>query len=411
MKWTFFLLVSFTTTAYAQVSMDSFLQASFDEPTVKSFRDQQEFLSNKSVYRLAPIQKFEFRTESNQLDRTRQDYALRVNPANPWEMKFTNRYFKTYQELLELDRNRALKESLLIRYEVIISWVYYQEQLLLREEDKKVTESLLGIMEGQRFSAFFDAEDYVELKLDHVEKIIELEETRFEADNERSRVEGLYRPAQNQNMDWLPLIISVDGVSWVVDSLMKANLQSGESAYRDKKAELATSEWHLEKSNVNVGFFQAEYQPRRAEQNMRPWSLSLGITIPVFNPNKGDMTKRKLEMLEAKGEADAARQLQIVNRELGNQKIKNLVARYHEIEVMIEQLNIGKLASTVQQIMDSNPGAGVRVHSNQIKLKILAARLKREIYLAYLEFLNYSELLQQQPLKNFLSAEMHPVTR
>lgn len=406
MRWIWLLLVVITTGTHAQVSMDVFLEAAFQEPGLKSFQAQQEYLSSKKVYRLAPIQKLEFRTESNQLDRTRQDYGLRINPSNPWEMKYTNRYFKTYQELLELDRDRALKESLLIRYEVIISWAYYQELLLLREEDKRATEKLLGILEGQRFSTFFDAEDYVELKLDHVEKTIELEETRFEADNERSRVEALYQAAHQQSIDWLGQIISIGRVNSVIDSLMQTEIQSGETAYREKQADLAASEWHLEKSNINVGFLQAEYQPWRQEQNQRPWSLSLGVTIPIFNPNKGDMTKRKLEMLEAQGEADAAGQEQLANRKLSHQKIKSLIDRYREIEKLIEQLNIDKLTTTVQQIQDSNPSAGVRVQSNQIKLKILAARLKREIYLAYLEFLNYSELLQQSPLSNYLSANL-----
>lgn len=409
MRWLILPLVIVTTQAFAQVSMGDFLQAAFDEPALKSFQAQQDFLNTKNVYRLAPIQRLEFRTESNQLDRTRQDYALRINPANPWEMKYNNRYFKTYQELLQLDRNRTLKESLLVRYDVMINWVYYQELLTLRAEDKQATEKLLGIMEGQRFSTFFDAEDYVELKLDHVEKSIELEETRFEADNERSRVESLFPGARNQSIDWLGPIISVDRINRVVDSLMNMDPRSGETAYREKQADLALHEWKLEKSNINVGFLQTEYQPWRLEQNQRPWSISLGVTIPIFNPNKGDMAQRKLEMLEAQGEADVARQQQQANRLLSREKIQSLVTRYREIQTLTDQLNIGKLAATVQQIQDSNPGAVVRVQSNQIQLRILAARLKREIHLAYLEFLSNSELLQQQPLINYLSASLKPV--
>ena len=410
MRWFFLLLVGVSTHSFGQVAMGDFLQAAFNEPALKSFQAQQEFLSSKKVYRLAPIQRLEFRTESNQLDRTRQDYALRINPANPWEMKYTNRYFKTYQELLQLDRDRTLKESLLVRYEVIISWVYYQELLTLRAEDKKATENLLGIMEGQRFSTFFDAEDYVELKLDQVEKSIELEETRFEADNERSRVEALFPGARTQSIDWLEPLITVDRISRVVDSLMQTEPRSGETAYREMQVDLAASEWNLEKSNINVGFLQTEYQPWRLDQGQRPWSISLGVTIPIFNPNKGDMAQRKLEMLEAQGEADAARQQQQANRQLSREKLQSLVSRYHEIQSLTDELNIGKLATTVQQIQDSNPGAVVRVQSNQIQLKILAARLKREIHLAYLEFLSYSELLQQQPLINYLTSSLKPVT-
>lgn len=399
-----FLLLLLAFPVLGQVSMDDFLSAAQQEPTLQAFNSQQNFLSTKSSYRLAPIQKLEFRSESNQLDRTRQDYALRINPANPWEMKSTNRYFKTYQELLQLDRDRALKESLLVRYEVIIGWMYYQEIRDLKAEDKRITEKLLAILEGQRFSGFFDAEDYVELKLDQVDKTIELEETLFEIENQRRRVEALYESARLKSIEWpQDALITVEQLMRVVDSLMVQPIQAGEVAYRQKQMDLATTEWQLEKANVNVGFLQTEYQPWREEQGRRPWSIGFGVTLPVFNPNKGDMAKRKLEALEAEGERDLAQQEQQAGRAISREKMISLIQRYREVQTMTEKLNVGALATTLQQINDSNPMAVVRVQNNLIKLKTMAARLRQEIYLSYLEFLSYSEALQQQPLVNYLA--------
>lgn len=402
MRMCLLLLLAFP--VQGQVSMDDFLSAAQQEPTLQAFNSQQNFLSTKKSYRLAPIQKLEFRSESNQLDRTRQDYALRINPANPWEMNRTNRYFKTYQELLQLDRDRALKESLLVRYEVIIGWLYSQELRELKAEDKRITEKLLAILEGQRFSGFFDAEDYVELKLDQVDKTIELEETLFEIENQRRRVEALYESARLKSIEWpQDAIISVEQLMTVVDSLMVQPVPAGEVAYRQKQLDLATTEWQLEKANVNVGFLQTEYQPWREEQGRRPWSIGFGVTLPVFNPNKGDMAKQKLEALEAEGERDLAQREQQAGREISREKLKSLIQRYREVQTMTEGLNVGAMATTLQQINDSNPMAGVRVQNNLIKLKTMAARLKQEIYLSYIEFLTYSEALQQQPLVNYLS--------
>lgn len=408
MRMCLLLLLAFP--VQGQVSMDDFLSAAQQEPTVQAFNSQQNFLSTKKSYRLAPIQKLEFRSESNQLDRTRQDYALRINPVNPWEMNRTNRYFKTYQELLQLDRDRALKESLLVRYNVIIGWMYYQEIRGLKAEDKRITEKLLAILEGQRFSGFFDAEDYVELKLDQVDKTIELEETLFEIENQRRRVEALYESARLKAIHWpQEAILAVDQVMAVVDSLMMQPVQAGEVAYRQKQLDLATTEWQLEKANVNVGFLQTEYQPWREEQGRRPWSIGFGVTLPVFNPNKGDMAKRKLEALEAEGERDLAQNEQQAGREISREKLKSLIQRYREVLTMTEELNVGALATTLQQINDSNPMAAVRVQNNLIKLKTMAARLKQEIYLSYLEFLNYAEVLQVKPLLNYLAPSLRPI--
>lgn len=406
-RYLFFMLPLFT---QAQVSMEDFLYAALEEPALKSFSNQDNFLNTKP-YRLAPIQKLEFRTESNQLDPERQDYALRLNPANPWEVKRTNQYFKTYQELLQLDRDRLLKESLLARYEVIIGWMYYQEISLLKEEDKLNTEKLLSILEGQRYSSYFDAGDYVKLKLDQVEKVIELEEARFEIDNQRRRVEGLFEKAKLKTIHWpASQIISLQRLEAVVDSLSALQASGGEVAYREKQMDLANTEWLLEKSNVNVGFLQTQYQNFRIEQGRKPWSISMGVTIPVFNPNKGDMTKRKLEMIEAEGDRDEAKSEQQTGRELMQAKIKSLLKRHHEINTMMNDLSVGTMATTLQRINDSNPTTVVQLQSNLIKLKTMAARLRQEVLLAYLEFLSYSEVVQQRPLINYLSANLSELT-
>ncbi len=406
-RYLFFMLPLFT---QAQVSMEDFLYAALEEPALKSFSNQDNFLNTKP-YRLAPIQKLEFRTESNQLDPERQDYALRLNPANPWEVKRTNQYFKTYQELLQLDRDRLLKESLLERYQVIIGWVYYQEISLLKEEDKLNTEKLLSILEGQRYSSYFEAGDYVKLKLDQVEKVIELEEARFEIDNQRRRVEGLFEKAKLKTIHWpTSQIISLQRLETVVDSLSALQASGGEVAYREKQMDLANTEWLLEKSNVNVGFLQTQYQNFRIEQGRKPWSISMGVTIPVFNPNKGDMTKRKLEMIEAEGDRDQAKSEQQTGRELMQAKIKSLLKRHNEINSMMNDLSVGTLATTLQRINDSNPTAVVQLQSNLIKLKTMAARLRQEVLLSYLEFLSYSEVLQQRPLINYLSTNLSELT-
>ncbi len=135
----------------------------------------------------------------------------------------------------------------------------------------------------------------------------------------------------------------------------------------------------------------------------QPWSISLGVVIPVFNPNKGDMAKRKLEAIEAEGDLAYAKNEQQAGRELLRAKIESLIKRYRDISSLMESLKVDELATALQQIKDSNPMTTVRLQSNLIKSKTMAARLKQDIYLSYIEYLSYSEVLQQRPLINFLS--------
>ena len=200
----FLILLSlylFQASAFAQVSMEEFLGAAFQSQRLLTLGQQQSFLQTRP-YQLAPIRKLAFQTTSNQLDRTRQDYSFRVLPSNPWEVRNTNNYFKTYSELITIDQERQLREALRERYLLIIEWGYWDEIHRLKGEEKMNTQKLLSIMEAQRLSSNFNPEEYVQLKLDQVDQTIELEEMAFNRDALQKKIEALYETAKERSIGW-----------------------------------------------------------------------------------------------------------------------------------------------------------------------------------------------------------------
>lgn len=390
----------------AQVTMDDFLGSVWEAPVIKAFDNQNIFLET-NPYRLSLIRELEFRTESNQLDTERQDFALRLSPSNPWEVKRNNQYFQTYKEVKQLDRNRELKKLLRTHYKAIIEWVYLEEKKKLKEEEREATQMLIEILEAQRLSSFFDPNDYAGLKIEQVEKVVELEELYFEEDVQHGKIETLYPQAKNQTISWaLNDLISVEMIELWIDNHQSVP-EFGEVAYRQMQIELSKAEWALEKSNINVGYLQAQYQQFRIEQARSPWSIGLGVTIPIVNPNKGNMTKRKLEMIEAEGNLTEAKNEQKVGLALMKKKVKTLTTRYYNLQSQLDGLNIDTLASNLQKIKDSNPITEVRLKRSLIKSRNILALLRKEIYLAYIEYLWHAEMLQQQPFKNYLSSNLN----
>jgi len=388
----------------AQVSMEEFLGAAFQTQKLLTLDQQQSFLQTKP-YQLAPIRKLAFQTTSNQLDRTRQDYSFRVLPSNPWEVRNTNNYFKTYSELITIDQDRQLREALRERYLLIIEWGYWDEIHRLKEEEKVNTQKLLSIMEAQRLSPNFNPEEYVELKLDQVDQTIELEEMAFNRDALQKKIEALYEAAKQKSIGWTGAsLMTVEKIEELTNQARQEGSSSGsELAYREKQIELAMRKWHLEKSNINLGFIQTQYEPFREESNRRPWSISVGLTIPIFNPNKGDMAQRKLQVIEAQGVYEQAKIDQRQGKDFAYEKIMSLLVRYKDVSKMTSDLNFGDLATTMQQMKSNNPTTLVRLQNRSLRLKVLTARLKREILNSYIDFLAYAELLQQRPLINYLS--------
>ena len=406
----FLILLSlylFQASAFAQVSMEEFLGAAFQSQRLLTLGQQQSFLQTRP-YQLAPIRKLAFQTTSNQLDRTRQDYSFRVLPSNPWEVRNTNNYFKTYSELITIDQERQLREALRERYLLIIEWGYWDEIHRLKEEEKMNTQKLLSIMEAQRLSSNFNPEEYVQLKLDQVDQTIELEEMAFNRDALQKKIEALYETAKERSIGWTGAsLMTVEKIEEFTNRARQEGSTTGsELAYHEKQIELAMRKWHLEKSNINVGFIQTQYEPFREESNRRPWSISLGLTIPIFNPNKGDMAQRKLQVIEAQGVFEQTKLNQRIGKDFSYEKIMNLLLRYKEVAKMTTDLNFGDLALTMQQMKSNNPTTVVKLQNRSLRLKVLTARLKREILNSYIDFLAFSDLLQQKPVINYLSPSL-----
>ncbi len=400
----FFIFFSYN--VIAQSAFGDFILAATNDPTVNKFDLQVDYLNNKP-YRLSPLQKLEFRTESNQLDPTRQDYALRVNPANPWELKQNNKYFNELKSTLLLEKGIAFKKVLLTRYNLVVELVTINGLKELAKRKLELTQAYLSILEKQQLSGYFDGEDYVDLKLDEMDKVVDLDKASFAADDAARKVTGLYPEASATITKWnLSDVISIEQIKNIVDSLETAVPDSTTLSYYEKKIDLANNEYNLEKTNINVGYFQAQYQKFRIEQGRKPWSIGLGITIPIVNPNKGDMTNRRLEAIELQQEFKKAK-IEIGKDQLRlREELKDLMLRYNAIQEKIYTLNASPLARTLTDMQKSNPVAGVRFQTNLLKLEELVLRLKQNILATYISWLASADVLQQIPVVNYLSKNL-----
>jgi hypothetical protein len=389
--------------------MSEFLLSANDDSKTNSFGVQMDYL-DKRPYRLSPLRRMEFRTESNQLDPSRQDYGMRFNPANPWEIKNNNNYYAQYRSVLALQHDLALKDALIDRYDLIIKLLYYKAIRNIREENNRLTATQLSIIEKQQHSDYFNGEDFVKLKLDQIDQTVEMEEVTFDLDDQLRKMAAFYPEIAKGPIDWkYEDIISVDRVEQVVDSLIDVQSTPATLLYRESQIELANREYLLEKSNINIGFLQTQYQHFRIEQDRSPWSLSLGVTIPISNPNKGDMTKRKLEVIEAQHELDeTATEIQS-DKIVTYQQLKSLFTRYRDIEKKVTDLRESGLGSTLSALKEDNPVISLRFDANVLKLKMLEVKIRQNILLTYVDFLGYTDVVQQRPLLNFLTDELEHI--
>lgn len=390
----------------AQSEFGTFIRAAKDDPAVSMFDLQVDYLNGKP-YRLAPLQKLELRTESNQLDPTRQEYALRVNPSNPFEVRQNSLYFKELKSSIALEKGVVLKEVLVDRYTLIIELVTYAGLRDLAQRKLELTQTSLSMLEKQQLSGYFDGEDYVDLKLEEMDKSVEVDEATYEAENAARKVVAIFPDAAASVKVWnISEVITIQQIEKLLDSLQTAMPEATTLSYYQKKIDLADREFKLERNNINVGYAQVKYQDFRIDQGRKPWSIGLGVVVPLFNPNKGDMTKRKLESIESQQELKEAKVELSKDQVRLQEQLRDLITSHRKIEEKIKALNVSSLARTLNTMQKSNPVAGVRFQANLIKLEELALKQKQNILITYTEWLASTDALQQVPLINYLSRNL-----
>ena len=399
-----FILVGFC--ASGQITLDEFIKSANEDPEVKTFSEQARYLEQRT-YRLPFLQRLELRTQNRELLANQQEYALRITPSNPWEVKNNNKYLNEYRNSLAFDQEFLLKTALYDRYAKAISLLYLTElsnkkQLLIDSKAKQIT-----ILEKQMGSSFFDADQYVDLQLEKLDEEGEYEEIAFMATDERFSITRIYQSAFNQSIEWkFEDVISPARVKYVTDSLTANAIQSRLIAFQKQKIELANREYALEKANINIGFMQAEFDNRRVEQNRTPINISAGVTIPIFNPNKGDMAKRRLDAIDAKFDLEEAQAEDKIDKMILQERINFYYDRYTRLENKIKALRQDNVPATLQTLKGGDPAVRLKFSESIIKLEIILAKIRRDMLYAYIDFLSTSDFIQRAPLINYFSSRL-----
>jgi hypothetical protein len=391
------------TLARAQVQISEFLGSALSDPEVLTFQDQISFLDAKP-YKLSPLREIQLRTQNRELDPTQQEFGVRLSPANPFELRSHNQYFREFNSALSYEKEFALKEALVSRYLTVIEYTYYSDLLQLSEGGAKSLEEQLAMLEKQSGSRFFDAEDFVELKIDYLDYTVELEEIKFELANQLHRVSRTYPPSHQRSIAWsFDQIISPAKMRRVVDSLELTSIKTSLVAYQEQRIRLAQSQYNLEKNNFNIGFIQGSYDNRRVEQDRNPIRISAGLTLPITNPNKGDMARRRLEVIEAEYDLREEEREAVTDKKILSDKVRALIDRLEGLGSKITELRESDLAMTLSSIRGGDPVVLIQFAQNINKLNALQQKVRRELFLSYIEYLAFSDQLQKQPLVNYLS--------
>jgi hypothetical protein len=153
----------------------------------------------------------------------------------------------------------------------------------------------------------------------------------------------------------------------------------------------------------NIGFFQAEYDTERGSEASDHFGYQIGIRIPIVNPDKPDLNRRKLATMDDQALLEERRNNYQKKMGLSVLRMKNYAKQYHEIENKLEVMRGRNYLN--YQGMDKTIKISDLIKMNEFYTDLLdnKSEVEKKIYENYLEYLDLSGKLSDLPLRNYLS--------
>lgn len=358
-------------------------------------------------YSLPVVKKLEFRTTNTGLDKTRQDYALRVSTNGVGSIMSHRAVLKSMQQVKLTRRQVLLNNAMDDRYRDLLVHAFQDRRMTLYN----AYESLLQRKSKALLQLYAQGlEDDFDDVIDSEEDLLDLQKKKWEwehrtANNSRDLL-GYITATQLEALD-LSGLIQLPQMAELIQEMRTDSLRYvPELQVLEQEVALAQQEWtqkRRESWNV-LEFFQVRYRNRDPEDLLRERiQLSAGFNIPVTGHQKAEWQKDKLDALEA------AQELEAEKAKLGSQiweLQRNWLSRYAIRNKLEKQLGEYRERFNLQRLKESGLQDAVAI------LKIEAADMRQQtaimdldftLYEEYLELLYLSGMLSARPWRNLLS--------
>jgi hypothetical protein len=275
------------------------------------------------------------------------------------------------------------------------------------EKLKDLRQQISAAMAQRSGSADFDAEQYLNSELEVVSRTADMHMAAFERDLAHSKILQLGGKT-NTKLD-LTGFIDVGGIREVISRPDTAAGSAAEIALLKQEIANAEQKIRTDRLSFDLGFIQGMYAPYRASRGDGIFGLAAGVTIPLFNQNRDDITRERLKVIERKGaleqiqlreEGRRLAEVSVVSSHLHNYAMMDSLAN----DIRKRQMN---LPATLSQ--NYNPIVELKYREKLVELDAMKLRIKREILRQYITFLDNSGRMHQRPLVNYLDKGLEVV--
>jgi hypothetical protein len=392
---------------FAQFSLERFLGSARDDISLDPAQAKIDFLKENN-YSGPWISRVEFRTRSNDANLSWEDYRFRLTPGNPAELKANKRYYQKEVELLNLEYKDLLNNALVERYFIALDHIFESNKKLNLEKQLAINRQITEMINSGTGVYGIDLGDLIDTESDELDMRMDIENAQIRLDE----IEYLMKEHYDFSgkIDWSQSeLLEVGDILNLFDEFR--NLNTGEHidlVKMEQKNQLAAERYNIEKSESmrNIGYFQAEYDTERGDEAFDHFGYQIGIRIPIVNPDKPDLNRRKLATMDDHALLEEKRDNYRRKMELSVLRMHHYARQYREIEEKLALLRSQNYLNF--QRLDEAVKISDLIKINEFHMDLLDKKnaVAKQIYENYLRYLNLGGKLAEAPLRNYLAKGM-----
>ena len=400
-----FSLIS--TIGFGQFNMDDFLSTARNDISLSPTQSKIDFLKENN-FNGPWISRVEFRTRSNNANLSQEDFRFRLTPGNPGELKANKRYYDKQVVLLNIEYQDELNNALLKRYSLAIDHVFEFRKKENLYKQLGINRKLIDLMSKGGGTYSVDMGDLIDVQSDELDMMLAMENSKINIDEIEYIIRDFYEYSGNIDWEQTELIGIDDILNLFAEFKNKPSGQHINLVKMEQKNNLAAERFNIEKSERlnNIGYFQAEYDTDRGNEPYDHFGYQIGIRIPIVNPDKPQLNRRKLALMDDEALLDEKKDDFRKSLELAVLRMDNYNVQYNEINKKLDHLSKQNFLAL------KSPGKSIKmsdmIKMNEFYIDLLDKKnsVEKKIYLTYLEYLNLNGKLTEAPMRNYLSKNL-----
>ncbi len=382
-----FLFISFQ--VHSQFNVDDYLIDESNEFELETIDKQLEMVES-SRFSSPLIREVQFRMRLPDFESSPNDYRLRFSPTNPWEKKANKVYKSHLQDQLQSQRNVNFATILARRYQLVVERYFLELQLIRADSSIESLDTQMNLISNEQGNS----QQLIRL-LKRKYKLT-LQKERCESDIVNNNI-AINRSSEFESGNWTAdfKLIPVNEI----ENLLNDSLNMGTNILvtnEQNKARLTAQEWNIRKTESfsDLGYIQPEFNPNRDNK----LGMQIGIEIPIVNPDKPDLERRKLEVLE---DQQKVKEKQLKIAEISQLLKASIQSDIKQYRLILEYLSE---VSQLKSLEYTDVAPLLEIHEfEQVLLDDSSDHYER-ILVQYIKWLHINGVLSQKPLRNYLKS-------